>query len=733
MTLGLSGARAKPEDSIAIRVVCALAVEIGLVAVIGQGVLDGAIAALALAFAPVGYVLSYRRRSGRNIAIKVVLAAALLLATGRFLHAVGTIATPDEARAPLAELFVWVQVLHAFDVPRRRDLAFSMVSSTTLIAVGGALALNTGYLLALLAWAGTAGVWLWLSARPLAGDLSLSVIERGRRSGRRSSAVRSLASTVRSLATVVTVALVVAIAIFAMLPRVPVTMVRSLPFKMSPASRSADIERVSNPALPPPSGPGDVVDFTPDGYPGFSDVMDLRSRGTLSNDVVFRVRAPFASLWRAEVFDTFDGSLWTRSTQKLTPLPSSEGGYRVPGAEAPVTGAHATSPAGRPLVQTFFMEHTQPNVLFTAAWPQTVYFPSGGLRADPDLSIRAPIYLDEGLVYSVESAVPTTTPEQLSRLGPIGSLAHDRYLGRFLQLPDELPERDRRLAEQLTAGATSEYDSVMAVESWLRTNTRYDLTVPREPPGVDAVDHFLFDTHRGSCEHIASAMAVLLRAEGIPTRIVTGYGPGERNPFTGYYEVRYADAHAWVEVFYPGVGWMQYDPTFGVPPVPGAWGDAIGADLASWVAAEADRLVPDGVRLATGSLVQRAIGIGAQLGRAWPFVIFVGLAPMVWLFRRRRGRRQAPPVDTIAAAHEQLVAALADAGHGADPARTPAEVMHAVEADPQLAGEIEARAAFVLDVVARARFAPPPVRPTEDDARRALAAATRVRELTRQR
>jgi hypothetical protein len=143
--------------------------------------------------------------------------------------------------------------------------------------------------------------------------------------------------------------------------------------------------------------------------------------------------------------------------------------------------------------------------------------------------------------------------------------------------------------------------------------------------------------------------------------------------------------------------------------------------------------VPDGVRLATGSLVQRAIGIGAQLGRAWPFVIFVGLAPMVWLFRRRRGRRQAPPVDTIAAAHEQLVAALADAGHGADPARTPAEVMHAVEADPQLAGEIEARAAFVLDVVARARFAPPPVRPTEDDARRALAAATRVRELTRQR
>ena len=65
-------------------------------------------------------------------------------------------------------------------------------------------------------------------------------------------------------------------------------------------------------------------------------------------------------------------------------------------------------------------------------------------------------------------------------------------------------------------------------------------------------------------------MAVLLRADGIPTRIVTGYGPGERNPFTGYYEVRSSDAHAWVEVYYPGYGWVPYDPTFGVPAAPDA-------------------------------------------------------------------------------------------------------------------------------------------------------------------
>ncbi len=719
MTLGLSGARALPEHSIALRVVCALAVEIGVLAVVAQGVLDDRVATLALVLAPVGYLVSYRRRGKRNTLIKIVLAIALLVATARFLRAVGTIATPDEARAPLAALFLWVQVLHAFDVPRRRDLAFSMVSSTTLIAVGGALALNTGYLLALLAWAGTAGAWLWLSARPLEGDLTAATITRDRpRVGRLSPA--------RSVAAAVAMALVVAVAIFSVLPRIPATMVRSLPFQMPPGAQPVGVDGgVSNPALPPPSADGSVVDFSSNGYPGFSDVMDLRARGALSDDIVFRVRAPFASLWRAEVFDTYDGSVWTRSTHRLLTLPASDDGYDVP-------LTHGLTTETRPLVQTFFIERAQPNVLFTAAWPQTVYFPSGGLRTDPDLSIRAPIYLDAGLVYSVESSVPTITGAQLGQLPRMRPLPRKGYYDRFLQLPGELPARDLALADQITAGARTEYDAVMAVQSWLQTNTRYDLTVPREPPGVDAVDHFLFDTRRGFCEHIASAMAVLLRAQGIATRVITGYGPGERNPFTGYYEVRYSDAHAWVEVLYPQVGWIAYDPTFGVPPVPDAWGSPMGADLASWAATQIDRVVPDGVRAVAGSFLSRAFAVVKALARAWPIAILgVGIG-VAWSMLRRR-RRRSPPVDTIAAAHEELLAALDAMGHPPDPSRTPAEVLAIVSGDPRLAGEASDHATTVLGSVERARFARPVDRPTEAEATRALASATRVRELARHR
>jgi hypothetical protein len=226
-------------------------------------------------------------------------------------------------------------------------------------------------------------------------------------------------------------------------------------------------------------------------------------------------------------------------------------------------------------------------------------------------------------------------------------------------------------------------------------------------------------------------MAVLLRAEGIPTRVVTGYGPGERNPFTGYYEVRASDAHAWIEVYYPQVGWIPYDPTFGVPAVPSAWGSPMGADLASWAAAELGRAVPPGLRSAAGAVARRMAGVAGVIGRGWPVALLAALAAGGILLGRRR--RRTPPGDLIEAAHEELLAALAAAGHPPDRAQTPAEVRAMVARDEALAGEAAASASFVLDTVERARFARPPDRPGDAVATRALASAIRVRELVRHR
>ena len=136
----------EPEDSVRLRLVAAAAIMVAIAAVVAQGVVPAYTAFGSLVLAPVGYWFSHRHRRGSNIGTKVVLAVGLVIAFGTFLQSVGGASSVDDARGPLAVLFLWVQVLHSFDVPRRRDLAFSMVSSVILIAEAGVLSISLTFL-----------------------------------------------------------------------------------------------------------------------------------------------------------------------------------------------------------------------------------------------------------------------------------------------------------------------------------------------------------------------------------------------------------------------------------------------------------------------------------------------------------------------------------------------------------------------------------------------------------
>ncbi|MGV2643766.1 transglutaminase domain-containing protein, partial [Clostridium perfringens] len=150
----------------------------------------------------------------------------------------------------------------------------------------------------------------------------------------------------------------------------------------------------------------------------------------------------------------------------------------------------------------------------------------------------------------------------------------------YLQLPEELPLRVRDLAQKITLDAENRYEKAKAIESYLEKNYTYTLQTSVPPEGRDFTDHFLFDTKEGYCVHFATTMTVLLRSEGIPARYVTGFAPGERVAGTvDRYEVAQKNAHAWVEVFFPGQGWVMFDPTpgFGIeqistPPIAGDFG-----------------------------------------------------------------------------------------------------------------------------------------------------------------
>jgi hypothetical protein len=294
--------------------------------------------------------------------------------------------------------------------------------------------------------------------------------------------------------------------------------------------------------------------------------------------------------------------------------------------------------------------------------------------------MRTPILLDDGLVYSVVSDVPDTSGATLRAAA--GSMPSD-VIDRYTELPSDLPERDVRLAERITRGASTTFERVQAVERWLREHTVYDFDVPRDPPGVDAVDEFLFERRRGFCEHIASAMAVLLRAAGVPTRFVTGFGPGQRNVLTGYFEVREADAHAWVEILYPGVGWVPADPTFDVPASdPGAaW--FVAPDVLRSLGRWASHAVPAPVRAAV-TTAGRAIATAARGALAgWPFAV-AGIAVAAAVARApgrgRRARARGSPPSGAAAAFHRLTRAMGPRGVRRAPAQTPAEYLRAIAA-----------------------------------------------------
>ncbi|WP_208643824.1 transglutaminase TgpA family protein [Paenibacillus barcinonensis] len=201
-----------------------------------------------------------------------------------------------------------------------------------------------------------------------------------------------------------------------------------------------------------------------------------------------------------------------------------------------------------------------------------------------------------------------------------------------LQLPDTLPKRVKDLAAEIMGTSATRYDAVQAVRSYLKANARYSLDTRMPPRGRDFVDDFLFVTRAGYCNHFSTAMVVLLRAEGIPARWVKGYAPGQADPqVPGRVIVTQADAHSWVEVYFPGVGWMPFEATPGF-------------DAAQ--AVDASAAVAAGLQPGEGSPLPSA---GSGLDRAG-----------AWLAARARDVAAAPwPAAALAAAAMLCAAAWA--------------------------------------------------------------------------
>ncbi len=350
-------------------------------------------------------------------------------------------------------------------------------------------------------------------------------------------------------------------------------------------------------------------------FPGFSETLDISLRGELGEEVVLRVRAPEADYWRGQTYTSFDGRRWSVAEMEL----GSEV-FRTDGTDHRLTVAYGDMRFndGEEMIQTYYPQVDIPNLVFSAYRPTRVLI-DAPLYQRADGTIRVGTAVPAGSAYTVVSERSGATPATLRLVPRIAEKWGDEL---YTQLPDSLTDRTRALADRLYAGSGTDYDYILAIQAWLAANTQYDLNAPVPPAGADAVDHFLFEGQLGFCEQIATATAIMLRAQGIPARVATGYVPSERDPVTGVWISRAKDAHAWVEVRFPTLGWVAFDPTASVPLSGESSGNTIGGELFQELTDE----------------LMNHLGLVLGLALAWGIVPTVMGAVRRWRHRRRRGR-----------------------------------------------------------------------------------------------
>ncbi len=296
---------------------------------------------------------------------------------------------------------------------------------------------------------------------------------------------------------------------------------------------------------------------------GLSDTMNPGDISSLSQSdaVAFRVQfdgaapEPRQRYWRGLVLHRFNGRSWSG----LEPTPDFRASERIEIGTAPVS-------------YTVTLEPTRQHFVFALDIPLKWSLDKTFMGPQQQLMRTQPI--DQRVIYEAVSYTEFYIDRDLGRLP----------LNWYRQLPSGGNARTRELARQMRDAAESDVDFIEAV---LRRFNSQDYYYTLQPPllGRDAVDEFLFETRRGFCEHYASAFAVLMRAAGIPTRVVLGYQGGEMNPLGNYLIVRQSDAHAWNEVWLDGQGWVRVDPTAAVAPErieSGMSGALIDGLAASW-------------------------------------------------------------------------------------------------------------------------------------------------------
>ncbi|MBB5435779.1 transglutaminaseTgpA domain-containing protein [Nocardiopsis composta] len=298
-----------------------------------------------------------------------------------------------------------------------------------------------------------------------------------------------------------------------------------------------------------PPGPDQTVTTT---HPLVSLRHDLGSR---SDSVVLEYTTDSSSpaYLRTFVLDAFDGTDWTMSPVRL------DEGDVLDGASLPPVPGLTGGDYERVSSEITLERDVRDTAFLPLPYPARELGIEGEWYADPDsLMVFGTSVQDPSPRYTVTSLELQPDPARLTGSGA------DSLDERFLVVPSGVDDRVARLARSITEDADDRLAQAVALQDWFTGDGgfRYDLNPPPLPQGADPLAHFLFDSRVGYCEQFAASMALMARQLDIPARVAVGYTAGSRTA-DGSWQVRESDAHAWPELYFPGQGWLRFEPTPG--------------------------------------------------------------------------------------------------------------------------------------------------------------------------
>lgn len=275
--------------------------------------------------------------------------------------------------------------------------------------------------------------------------------------------------------------------------------------------------------------------------------------------------------WRARVFDTYELGKWTPGAT-----------HRLRTGYSPLDIRLETDAARQAVQQKLTIGVRSSRLIYAAPQPSQIDLPTQSYLSyatpsatpptDDEMrssvmnisAIRPNTVLMRGETYTATSMMSVATADQLrsaSTVYPDWIQAHPQYLRATPNVvgSDAVVQLASDIVAQ--AGVTTNYDKAKAIERWLRANIAYNESIPQPPPNVDPIDWFLFDLREGYCNYYATAMIVMLRSQGIPARMAAGFAQGTYDAERDVYVVRERDAHTWVEAYFPGYGWIEFEPT----------------------------------------------------------------------------------------------------------------------------------------------------------------------------